>query len=402
MLSRASLLTLVVALAACGPQDAFVEGGEDFGETSSSLSVAPGDAALILALVNYPGSDVATLDGKAGLDARAANNIITRRNGADGISPSADDDLFDTLEELDAVPYVADAAFSKLLTFARANPVPAGEVVEGISFLGWESQAVVWAVNTVPASVLDGMLDARASKALIVGRPYSTVTAMGPIAYVGPSALARLQREAGTWWKAMRSGPVEPTLAGTFDGVEFDLHTATVALDIANRALREQFVAHGMQSAAASAIIGNRSYTTLTQVAAVSGVGSATMQALKNFAASGWSGPTTPVVTPPAALTETEKGRAALQSSIENVLFNDANPEGASFRSNVLDGQTPEVVASIRSQMETEAAAWTPDAADWERFEYGGSVIYAGRFFQLYTEVRFLTTGATEVYVEID
>ncbi len=401
MLSRASLLTLVVAFAACGPQDALIEGSEEFSATASSLSVAPGDAAPILALVNYPGTDVATLDGKAGLDVRAAKNIIIKRDGADGISPSADDDLFETLEELDAVPYVADAAFSKLLAFARANPLPAGEVVEGVSFLGWESQSVVWAVNTVSAGVLNGMLDARAAQALIAGRPYSTVTQMGPIAYVGPSALARLQREAATWWKAMRSGPVEPTLAGTFDGVEFDLHTATVALDVANRALKEQLTAHGVTSAAATAIIAGRSYATLADVAAVSGVGPATMQVLKSWAGTGWSGPTSPV-TPPAGLTETEKGRAALRSYIDNVLFDEANPEGASFRSNVLDGQTPEVVASIRTQLNAEAAAWTPDAAEWERFENAGNIIYAGRFFQLYTEVRFLVTGATEIYVEID
>ena len=321
--------------------------------------------------------------------------------GADATAPSPDDDLFDTIEELDAVPYVAGTAFSKLLTWARANPAPAGEVVEGVAFLGWESQAVVWAVNTVPAGVLDGMLDSRAAQALIAGRPYATVTQMGPIASVGPSALARLQRESAAWWKTMRSGPVEPTLAGTFDGVEFDLHAATVALDVANRALREQLIAHGVPATAAAALIGNRSYTTLAQVAAVSGVGRATMQALKNFAASGWSGPTTPV-TPPAGLTETQKGRAALQSYIENVLFNEQNPEGESFRSNILDWRSADGVAAVRAQLEAEAAAWTPDGAEWERFEHGGSVIYAGRFFQLYTEVRFLVSGATEIYVEID
>jgi hypothetical protein len=108
--------------------------------------------------------------------------------------------------------------------------------------------------------------------------------------------------------------------------------------------------------------------------------------------------------TPTAPVSETDKGRAALKSYIDNVIFNTGNPEGDSFRSNILDGQSPAVVADIRNQLNAAAATWSPTGPDWEKFDEGsGNVTYAGRFFQLYTEVRFKTgQQMPEVYVEID
>lgn len=107
----------------------------------------------------------------------------------------------------------------------------------------------------------------------------------------------------------------------------------------------------------------------------------------------------TPIVTG----NETDRGRAALKSYLANVLFNTGNPEGASFREAVLDHRTPADKARVRSQMEAEAAAWSPSGPDWEKFENGADVAYAGRFFQLYTEVRFKAGAAVpEIYVEID
>lgn len=71
------------------------------------------------------------LDVTAGLDSRAAQNIITYRNGPDGIAGSADDQVYDTLAELDAISYVATVAFDKLLSYAYAQGyVP--EVCDGV------------------------------------------------------------------------------------------------------------------------------------------------------------------------------------------------------------------------------------------------------------------------------
>jgi DNA uptake protein ComE-like DNA-binding protein len=269
-----------------------------------ALTLPATDAALVLELANYPGIDIPTLDDVVGLDARAAVNIAQYRAGADGVFPSADDDYFDDVEELDSVPYVGDIAFQRMHAYAQAHRPPSAESVESVSFRGWESEAVVYGVNTATLETLDGMLDARAAQSLIAGRPYASVTQMGPRSYVGTSALDRLRREAPVWWVAHSGMSTPPGLAGTFDTVEFDEATAQIALDIANRATREQMVNEGVYAAGAAAIVGNRPYANLAAVAAVSGVGASTMRGLHAYASSGhWTatdpGPTDPGPTDP-------------------------------------------------------------------------------------------------------
>jgi hypothetical protein len=284
--------------------------GESDGASTVAITLSTTDAALILNLVNYPGTDEAVLDDAAGLDSRAAAGIVAHRAGADGISPSSDDDLFDDIAELDAIAYVGDVAFSKLQSYAQANPAPAAESVEGVFFRGWESETVTWGVNNVDHGVLDGMLDSRAAASLVAGRPFANVTQMGPMAYVGVGALERLRQEAPAWWTAMNAAPPEttpaPSLAGTFDGVTFDQATAEIALDIANRATRDQMVSNGVYGNGASVIVGNRPYTTLRAVSELSGVGTSTMQGLHAYATSGaWTVAPPPPVEPPPSGTFT-------------------------------------------------------------------------------------------------
>jgi len=146
---------------------------------------------------------------------------------------------------------------------------------------------VVWGVNGADAEELDVAvaLDARAAANLVAAAPYGSVTEMGPVGYVGASALERLQAHAASWWAAMQGA--DAGLGGTFDSVSFDHATATIALEIANLATHEQLVAHDVWSQGASAIIGSRPYAELGQLAAVSGVGPATMQALHAYVQSG-------------------------------------------------------------------------------------------------------------------
>jgi hypothetical protein len=106
--------------------------------------------------------------------------------------------------------------------------------------------------------------------------------------------------------------------------------------------------------------------------------------------------------TRPAVPTVTDLGRQALGDYVKNVLFNSGNPEGASFRSAIVDGHTPTEKAEIRRQMDAEVAAWSPTAPDWEKTVQGTTTTYSGRLFQLYTEVKFEAQKAPSVFVEID
>jgi len=199
-LSLALLSLTLGALSACAAPEAPV----GTSQAAASTTPAASDAA-ILALVDYPDTDDTLLDVTIKLDSRAAKNVLAVRNGPDGIYPSADDKPFTTLAALDAVPYVGASAISKLRAYAAAHPAPAGVVVETVSFSGWQASAVVWGVNRATLAELDAFLDSRAAKALVAGRPFTTVAEMGPVAYVGTSALTALRAQATGWWNASKA-----------------------------------------------------------------------------------------------------------------------------------------------------------------------------------------------------
>jgi hypothetical protein len=65
----------------------------------------------------------------AGVHARAADALVAHRDGADAQFGTDDDDLFDTIDEVDEVAYVGRAAFTQLIgaTAERCRPDPFAE-----------------------------------------------------------------------------------------------------------------------------------------------------------------------------------------------------------------------------------------------------------------------------------
>ena len=99
-------------------------------EEDSSYSVSEGspEATAILALVNDPVIGLDELDDDAKLNSLAASNIIKHRAAGDGQLNTSDDDLFDDLAELDAVPQVGPSALKALLAYAiERGYMPAGQ-----------------------------------------------------------------------------------------------------------------------------------------------------------------------------------------------------------------------------------------------------------------------------------
>jgi DNA uptake protein ComE-like DNA-binding protein len=256
-------------------------------------SMSAWETALVLDLINYPGTDFDVLDQHVRIDRRAAANIIAHRNGHDGITPSGDDQLFGNLEQLLAVHMVGPATLEKLRLYALDFPPPAGELVAGLEFSGWEAEAVVWGANRADVDELLAIgVNSRSARNLVDGAPYRSVEDIGEVYWVGPATLARLRDHAAVWWHRSLSGG-ERGMGGTYDGVLFDDVTAEAALDIANFASYGQLTAEaGMWSTGAQRIIDARLHRTLAEVADTDGVGTATMQALHDYAASGrWSPP---------------------------------------------------------------------------------------------------------------
>jgi hypothetical protein len=80
------------------------------------------------AVVAYLNSGV-TIAGleTAGVHSRAADNLVEHRDGEDGDTGTADDDMFDDIAEVDAVPYVGPIAMRALVEAIR-DRCPAGDI----------------------------------------------------------------------------------------------------------------------------------------------------------------------------------------------------------------------------------------------------------------------------------
>ena len=98
-----------------GPGD----GADDSFGTKADALVTDAEIRGILSLANT--ADFETLDIDVGLDVRAAQRMVQHRDGADAVLGTSDDDLFDSLEELDAISWVGPVALGKLREYAIAN-----------------------------------------------------------------------------------------------------------------------------------------------------------------------------------------------------------------------------------------------------------------------------------------
>jgi phosphatidylserine/phosphatidylglycerophosphate/cardiolipin synthase-like enzyme len=117
----ALLLALVTAVFGC--TDVEIEDAEDAsfpdGKADGGIAEGSPEAIGVLALVNDAAETAASLRSGAHLTSRVAKNIASHRDGADGIAGTADDDRYDTLAELDKVPFVGPATLAALVELAK-------------------------------------------------------------------------------------------------------------------------------------------------------------------------------------------------------------------------------------------------------------------------------------------
>lgn len=101
---------------------------------------------------------------------RAAANLVTHRNGADGVHGTGDDDLYDDLNEIDAVAYVGPATLDRLIAEIDANcqvdlatrPYIDSMTFAGVTGGGWTRDSTeleaTFAVSGVSGSALRAAL----------------------------------------------------------------------------------------------------------------------------------------------------------------------------------------------------------------------------------------------------
>ena len=214
MALKHTLTALLVATlaAACGEASGPTPAASD---GAYQLEATDAEAAGLLAVANT--LSFAELDDAVGLDARAAQGIVDGRP-------------FATLEALDAVPYVGDAALGRLLTWARDHGFidacegaceAAPAEVFGITEGSYAALAILDVANYAALATLDDDvgLDARAAQAIVDGRPFASLTALDAAAYVGASAFADLLAYAtAAGLPGCGDGVLQPGLEACDDG----------------------------------------------------------------------------------------------------------------------------------------------------------------------------------------
>lgn len=201
-------------------------------EASGADAPVTGDVLGLLAFLNAPTTTRDLLDFEVGLDSRSANNLVAHRDGRDGRFPSADDDVFETLAEVDGVEWVGEATLAKLFDWVEASGTESlAGTFDDVTFTEHEAEATLAWVN---ASTLDFLdvdfgLDVRAARSIIDAQPIASIDELAAQPYVGEATLRDLRDAAvappafGSTTTSLRSDDL-----WTVDAIEH--HTAPVTL----------------------------------------------------------------------------------------------------------------------------------------------------------------------------
>jgi hypothetical protein len=157
LLSAAAVLTFL----SCGPDTAFVVENE---ADDLEVLTADLDSTGMLTFLNGPTATFDVLDGPVGLDARAATGIVAHVRGPDGKLGTSDDDRFDSIAELDAVPWVGTTAMNAIHRYA----VGLTRAVGGIRVIRAATVATIPSGKPAPGTYRVHLIDVGTGLAILV------------------------------------------------------------------------------------------------------------------------------------------------------------------------------------------------------------------------------------------
>ncbi len=134
---RTGLLIVAALLVGCSAASEPSTAEDGDGELDNAMPPTKADSpytdcqlAQIAVMANDPATTADTLVA-AGVASRAARGIIAHRDGPDGVAGTADDDRFDSAQEVDDIAYVGSKTFGKMIATVahRCEHKPSAEVI---------------------------------------------------------------------------------------------------------------------------------------------------------------------------------------------------------------------------------------------------------------------------------
>lgn len=183
------------ALAACDAGPA----SDESPVTGVSLAEGTHDALAMLALVNEPTTGDALLKA-AGVTATATRKaILAHRDATDAKAQTSDDDVFDTVAELDGIKGVGPATLDAVAKYALLHGygVDRGEYLD-VYFTEAQATRTLALVNeaTVTELDVDASLDKRAAESIVAARPIYSIAKLATVSRVKATALRLLRDHA--------------------------------------------------------------------------------------------------------------------------------------------------------------------------------------------------------------
>lgn len=189
----------VLLFLACGWSSGCDLGIDDAASFEANWDGTPGMLGVV-EFLNAPSTTFQLLDLGVGLERRAAEGLITHRNGADGWLGTDDDDLFDSIDEVHRVDFVGPATVARLVEYLDAYGTLAAAqgilgVYDGVEFTFEEAAKTLQVANDTPFSVLDddAGLHAAAVQQIVGARPLDSVAELAALKGVGPKTLEKLK-----------------------------------------------------------------------------------------------------------------------------------------------------------------------------------------------------------------
>ncbi len=186
---------LSLALGCVGVDDALED---DSGAAAFALEGTREGHGVLRLLNDGDAATFAFLDDEVALNRRAALNLVAHRDGGDGVFGTRDDDLFDSIAEVDAVRYVGPSALNTLVGFAsESDYLPSDDTTlgtyDGITFSFAQAERVLAYVNRASDdAMMEASIPSRAIASILAARPVLTMPHLASLYWVGPRTLERL------------------------------------------------------------------------------------------------------------------------------------------------------------------------------------------------------------------